>query len=371
MHKIGDDTGTADGNGEFKEAPASTDLRSDYMNTLQREMVAVVEEYGGETLDPANDKQISEALKKRQFGRAHNSPAAAMALGLTYEQDRANHTVTDPGGIVQGVYYGAGFIWVTNFIAESLSKIDPVTMTIVATYDFGASRPNGPMVSDGTYLWVTCDDSGSPDPVYRITISDGTITGPITVGASPQSIVYANGFIYVANITTDNISKIDPATATVISTIALAAGASPWGMCYDGTHVWIANSANDTMSLLAPADDSLSSFGLPVGDSPAYPIFDGRSVWVCARGRSLLLRIDLVTKAILVALPSESSAGEMVFDGYSLYSNASSTSTLLVWDNLMWSRSQSLIGSWSAGVTFDGRYIWYGIGGGVTRMLVR
>jgi len=372
MHKIGVDTPTtADAQGEFKETGTPTDMRAGWANTVQRELVAVVEDFGGETLDPVNDAQISGVLKKRQYGRAANSPAAAASLGLTYEQDRVNSVETDPGGIVSDLHYGAGFIWVVNGLAETVSKLDAASMTILATYDFGASRPNGPMMDDGTYLWVLCDDSGAPDPVYRITIADGTITGPITVGTSPRSIVYANGFIYVANITTDNISKIDPATATVVSTIALAAGASPWGMCYDGTHIWIANSGNHTMSLLSPIDDSVASFALQAGDSPTFPIFDGRTVWVNARGRSLLLQIDLETKATLNALPSGGSAGEVVFDGYSIYGNALTANTLFVWENLMWSRSQLLTGTWSSGITFDGRYIWYGLGGGVTRMLVR
>lgn len=62
MHKIGDDTPTADGNGEFKETPVPTDLRSAFMTTIQRELVKVVEA-SGQTLDPNDDNQIFKALQ--------------------------------------------------------------------------------------------------------------------------------------------------------------------------------------------------------------------------------------------------------------------------------------------------------------------
>ena len=61
MHKIGDDTPTANGAGEFQETPTNTDLRSDFMNTIQRELVAVVEGFGL-VLDPGDDAQILKAL---------------------------------------------------------------------------------------------------------------------------------------------------------------------------------------------------------------------------------------------------------------------------------------------------------------------
>jgi len=374
MHKIGNDTPTADVNGEFRETSTPTDLRANWANTVQRELVAVVEDFAGETLDPENDTQISDALNSRQYGRAANSPAAAASLGLTYEPDLMNHIVSPTSSFISGVYYGAGFIWATNNGIDTVIKVDPVTMVVVGLYSFGPSSVEGPVIDDGTYLWVLANESGiGDDSVYRVTISDGTILGPILVGRGPRSLVYVNGFVYVANSTTDNLSKIDPESATVVSTIALAAGASPWGMCFDGSHIWIANSANDTMSLLNPVDDSVTSFSLVAGDSPIWPIFDGRTMWVTARGRDRLIQIDIDTHQTIMELPytaGTSDVGQVVFDGYSIYAVGLQFQSITVFKDLMWVQTQQLM-DWSYGVAFDGRYIWYGTSDRLMRMLVR
>lgn len=68
MQKISSITDTADANGEFTDgsgasAVQSTLLPAAWFNTIQREMVAVVEG-AGLKLNPSNDQQLLAALKK-------------------------------------------------------------------------------------------------------------------------------------------------------------------------------------------------------------------------------------------------------------------------------------------------------------------
>lgn len=67
MQKIGSLTDTADVNGEFTDgngasAIESTLLPAAWFNTLQRELIAVIEAAGMEP-DPADDNQLIAALK--------------------------------------------------------------------------------------------------------------------------------------------------------------------------------------------------------------------------------------------------------------------------------------------------------------------
>jgi len=67
MQKISSITDTADANGEFTDgngasAVQSTLLPAAWFNTIQRELVAVVEA-AGLTLDPNDDTQLLTALK--------------------------------------------------------------------------------------------------------------------------------------------------------------------------------------------------------------------------------------------------------------------------------------------------------------------
>ncbi|WP_426111341.1 hypothetical protein [Pseudomonas sp. DSP3-2-2] len=67
MQKIGASTDTADSSGEFTEGSAAqgiyaTLLRSEWLNTIQRELVSVVEK-SGFALDPDKDDQVYTAIK--------------------------------------------------------------------------------------------------------------------------------------------------------------------------------------------------------------------------------------------------------------------------------------------------------------------
>lgn len=67
MQKISAITDTADANGEFTDgdgasAVQSTLLPAAWFNTIQRELVAIVEA-AGMTLDPTDDTQLLAALK--------------------------------------------------------------------------------------------------------------------------------------------------------------------------------------------------------------------------------------------------------------------------------------------------------------------
>lgn len=67
MQKIGSLTDTADVNGEFTDGEGASGIESTllpaaWFNTIQRELVAIVEA-AGLTPDPKNDKQLIAALK--------------------------------------------------------------------------------------------------------------------------------------------------------------------------------------------------------------------------------------------------------------------------------------------------------------------
>lgn len=86
MQKIGNiPHALADANGEFTEGvpphvPA-TYTKAAWFNTVQRELVAIIEKYGG-VLNPTNDEQIYEALHKATPLRTSAIPVARINPGL-------------------------------------------------------------------------------------------------------------------------------------------------------------------------------------------------------------------------------------------------------------------------------------------------
>lgn len=90
MHKIGNDTATADSNDEFTEGnpitgTPATVLAAAFLNTIQRELAAVVEG-AGLALDPNDDTQLLQALVARRSN--------ALILKHDGGQTLATHTNT-------------------------------------------------------------------------------------------------------------------------------------------------------------------------------------------------------------------------------------------------------------------------------------
>jgi DNA-binding beta-propeller fold protein YncE len=62
---------------------------------------------------------------------------------------------------------------------------------------------------DGTYVWVATQFNNS---ITRIRVSDGSVAGTFTVGKRPVALLYGGGSLYVANLLSNTVSKVTPAT---------------------------------------------------------------------------------------------------------------------------------------------------------------
>jgi YVTN family beta-propeller protein len=97
-----------------------------------------------------------------------------------------------------GNHYGIAFdgtnVWVTNNGSNTVSKIQPSTMTVLATYSTG-SQPYG-IVFDGVTMWVSNQGSGT---ITGIRVADGANMGTLTAGTRPQGMAFDGVNIWVAN----------------------------------------------------------------------------------------------------------------------------------------------------------------------------
>lgn len=146
MKKIGDVVGSnADANGEWTEGDPQTGvlatlLKGAYLNTLQRELVAIAEHNGG-ALDPANDKQIIDAV------RLIGQPAGSVSLMGEITKGTGD-TLNLPDGQINIGGNGLGFILQTQ------TDWDPVD---VANRDTSFTAL---AVGDNIYIYAVQQASG-------------------------------------------------------------------------------------------------------------------------------------------------------------------------------------------------------------------
>ncbi len=108
MQKIGDIPNTrADSNGEFTDGNVAggvppTLLPAEWFNTIQRELVTVVQD-GGLTLDPNDDTQVLAALKKLFLQSGNNLSEIKDAGPTAITQTLANLGLGEGSAIPVGV----------------------------------------------------------------------------------------------------------------------------------------------------------------------------------------------------------------------------------------------------------------------------
>jgi DNA-binding beta-propeller fold protein YncE len=69
----------------------------------------------------------------------------------------------------------------------------------------------------------------------------------LLVLASPDQIAFDGTNLWVANNSSNNVTKLSPAGA-VLGTYA--AGSEPFGIAFDGANIWVANEGGNSVSKL-------------------------------------------------------------------------------------------------------------------------
>jgi YVTN family beta-propeller protein len=155
-------------------------------------------------------------------------------------------TLGTQAGAALGLALGEQAIWsATNFPTPQLVKLDRETHRVVGRMRFPATEISSSLVERDGALWVA---SFVSDEVLRVetrlagnsTLShfeEPRVVARIPVGRGPTDIAAGAGSVWVANYLDGTISRIDPATNSVVDTIAV--GAWPEHIAAGQGGVWV------------------------------------------------------------------------------------------------------------------------------------
>ena len=272
------------------------------------------------------------------------------------------------GSMPRGIAYCANnTIWVANNNSNKVTALNASTGALIGTYTV-PYNPYAVNCSDGGYLWVTSTDQ-NPTITKMSSASDGTIWGTYPTGNSPQALTFDGTFMWVANTNDSTVSKINTSTGATIGTpTSLGSGANPVSLLFDGTYIWAGNT-NATVSKLDPATGTLLTTYNVAGRMAAALVFDGSFLWI-ANGSSIndILNNDLgssVSKmnpangAIIGTYTVGLSPSALVFDGQYIYaSNANSNSVTILEPTTGAVKGTIPVGSYPVGMITAGRNIW-------------
>ena len=187
-----------------------------------------------------------------------------------------------------------GALWVTNQVGTGLTRIDPVTNTVVA--HVGDVPPCGaPVVAIGSIWQAACD----ADVILRIDPATNTVVDTIPARGHLFLVLAGDRLISVGP---EGLASLDPVKRT-FTTIGGRAAIGSGFVASDGATVWAQNSAG--IARIDPADGrAIAGFTYP--DAAQAVSFGVGHGWLTVRGIGVL-EIDLATNTVTRTIPLQPS----------------------------------------------------------------
>jgi YVTN family beta-propeller protein len=207
------------------------------------------------------------------------------------------------GRLPTGVVASATRAYVANSQANTVSVIDTTQSppAVVDTIAVG-TYPNGLALSpDGSQLYVANYLAAS---LTIIRTSNDTVQFVVPVGSRPDGVAVFNNFVFVANLASGTVSRVDPNLGRVAGTIALPSGAAgaaapsglvvspPSGVAPTGT-LYVDDARNGvTLQVTLP---STGAGSVAAGVHPAYISVAGSLGYVASPGDNSIKVLSLST----------------------------------------------------------------------------
>jgi len=217
-------------------------------------------------------------------------------------------TIPDLGPNFGGVAANSDGLWVTDFAADLVYRIDPVSLEIVAEIEVG-SHPGGVSAFDDA-VWTANLRGGS---VTRIDPATNEVVATVIVGdagpGGPHAIDVGLGSVWVSagsgpDGSGGTVVRIDPATNLIQATIPIPANASACGgFAVAADAVWMSSCFDQPTLVRIDPSTNLLVATIPVGGYVGGLILIDGAPWFTVESAneaapSPLVRIDPATNTI-------------------------------------------------------------------------
>jgi YVTN family beta-propeller protein len=185
----------------------------------------------------------------------------------------------------------------TRIEIDSLSSIDPATNSFRSSVGVGAgARPEALAIApDG--IWVA---NFAGRTVSRVDPATNAVVTTIGAGGTPTGIAAGEGAVWVTNGFEGKLTRIDPRRGAIDDSIEVGSGAN--AVAVGEGAVWVANSLDGSLQRIDPATNDVAA-PIEVGASPSGVAVGFGSVWVANAGDSTVARIDAETSELIERIP--------------------------------------------------------------------
>jgi streptogramin lyase len=191
------------------------------------------------------------------------------------------------GGHPGPLAYGGGRVWVADTDGAGITAVNTKGGRIVRRHLPPHTAPLRLATGAGG-LWVS---SAVADTVRRIDLSTFAVGAPIPAGRRPAGITVADGLVWVAATRSDAVTRVDPAIAAV-SGAPIEVGPRPGGIDAGPKSVWVTLAAEDAVRRLELPSGEPDGGPIAVGPEPGAVAVGVTAVWVVNDGDGTVTRVE-------------------------------------------------------------------------------
>ena len=189
---------------------------------------------------------------------------------------------------------GEGGVWVASLVSGTVSLIDPRSAQVLAS----GTLPDGAVrlaVGAGA-VWV----SGQTDSLTRVTPTpvDGSLRWrTVDVGQGPFGVGIGDGSVWVANVKSGSVSRVDPASMRVTATYTVGGAgagvaANPEMVAVWHGRVWVADGQQGEVVALDPGTGQQTGMAVQVPGVIRQLVVNGPTLWGTTANAGTVVRFS-------------------------------------------------------------------------------
>ena len=172
---------------------------------------------------------VAAGARTLWIGRSDQGTLSLVKFDPTEQTTVGAVSMGTDGG--HSVAVGAGFVWITDRVDSTLTKIDPRRIRARRRLQIPDA---GSVAVGGGRIWIT---SQIGNHLWHVDTKLAQPPDTTTVGSAPVSVAYGEGAVWVANYGDGTVSRVDPNTQRVEKTITVGKHVS--SIAVGAGRVWV------------------------------------------------------------------------------------------------------------------------------------
>lgn len=222
-----------------------------------------------------------------------------------------------------------GSLWVADCKEKALVRIDTARAERTATVQTGLASPGELNVVAGAgSIWVASDNVAGK--VSRVDPATNTVVATIAVSPGTWYLTFGFGSVWAVSSESKTVQRIDPSTNTVTKTTIL--GNIPGFLTTGEGAVWVQEQGDGTVARVDPASGEVTGRA-KVGAVLKYGDIDTGAgmVWLRTTEDQTFVAIDPKTLEVVARIGKAEGSGALRYAGTGLWTSAHDVHTLTWW----------------------------------------